>query len=91
METIVCSSNTLFDPKTQTFNNYLSRDQHAVIDNSKLNFDAMLIKLWGLELYEKTKTYLSSMCNLYTDEVSTILIVPIILFSPDRANLVDTK
>ncbi|CAF0823886.1 unnamed protein product [Didymodactylos carnosus] len=91
MEIIVCSSNTLFDPITQKFTNYLSRDQQAAVDNSKLNFDPILIKLWGTELFETTKTYLISMCNLYTDEVSTILLIPIIIFSPDRSNLNDIK
>ena len=89
IEITVYSSNTLFDPKTNTFKNYISRDQHCVIDNQTLSPDPLLARLWGEELYNRTKRFLISMSNLNIDEVTSTLLVPVILFSPDRSNIVD--
>jgi len=89
IESMVCSSNTLFDPKTHTFSNYLSRDQRAVVDDQILSLDPLLTKLWGEEIFNRTRKFLISMCNLHIDEVTSTLLVPIILFSPDRLNLKD--
>jgi hypothetical protein len=89
IEIMVCSSSTLFNPKTHTFTNYLSRDQRAVVDNQILPLDPLLIKLWGEEIFTRTRTYLISMCNLHVDEVASTLLAPVILFSPDRLNIKD--
>jgi hypothetical protein len=89
IEIMVCSSNTLFNPKTHTFTNYLSRDQRAVVDDQILSLDPLLMKLWGEEIFNRTRTFLISMCNLHIDEVASTLLVPIILFSPDRLNIKD--
>jgi hypothetical protein len=89
IEIMVFSSNTLFNPKTQTFTNYLSRDQRAVVDNQILSLDPILIKLWGEDIFNRTKSFLISMCNLHIDEVTSTLLVPVILFSPDRLNIKD--
>ena len=89
VEVIVCSSNTLFNPKTHTFTNYLSRDQRAVMDDQIIPLDPLLMKLWGVELFHRTKHFLVSMCNLHIDEVTSTLLVPVILFSPDRSNIED--
>ena len=89
VEVIVCSSNTLFNPKTQTFTNYLSRDQRAVMDDQIIPLDPLLTRLWGVELFQRTKHFLISMCNLHVDEVTSTLLVPVILFSPDRSNIKD--
>jgi hypothetical protein len=91
IESMVCSSNTLFDPKTHTFSNYLSRDQRAVVDDQILSLDPLLTKLWGEEIFNRTRKFLISMCNLHIDEVTSTLLVPIILFSPDRLNLKDLE
>jgi hypothetical protein len=89
IEVIVCSSNTLFNPKTHTFTNYLSRDQRAVMDDQIIPLDPLLMKLWGNELFHRTKHFLISMCNLHVDEVTSTLLVPVLLFSPDRSNIKD--
>ncbi len=89
IEVIVCSSNTLFNSKTHTFTNYLSRDQRAVMDEQVIPLDPLLMKLWGVELFHSTKHFLISMCNLHVDEVTSTLLVPVILFSPDRSNIKD--
>ncbi len=89
IEIMVCSSNTLFNPKTHTFNNYLSRDQRAVVDDQVLSLDPIFMKLWGEEIFNRTRTFLISMCNLHIDEVTSTLLVPVILFSPDRLNITD--
>jgi hypothetical protein len=91
IEVIVCSSNTLFNPKTHTFTNYLSRDQRAVMDDQIIPLDPLLKKLWGEELFNLTKHFLISMCNLHVDEVTSTLLVPVILFSPDRTNIKDLE
>ncbi len=91
IEVIVCSSNTLFNPKTHTFTNYLSRDQRAVMDDQIIPLDPLLKKLWGEELFNLTKHFLISMCNLHIDEVTSTLLVPVILFSPDRTNIKDLE
>ncbi|CAF1200664.1 unnamed protein product [Adineta steineri] len=89
IEVVVCSSNTLFNPKTHTFTNYLSRDQRAVMDNQIMPLDPLLKKTWGEEIFNRTKTFLVSMCNLQVDEVTSTLLAPVILFSPDRSNIKD--
>jgi len=89
IEVVVCSSNTLFNPKTHTFTNYLSRDQRAVMDEQIMPLDPLLKKLWGEEIFERTKSFLISMCNLHIDEVTSTLLAPVILFSPDRSNIKD--
>ncbi|CAF3052897.1 unnamed protein product [Rotaria sp. Silwood2] len=89
IEIMVCSSNTLFNPKTHTFTNYLSRDQRAVMDDQIMPLDPLLKKLWGEELFNLTKIFLISMCNLEVDEVTSTLLAPVILFSPDRSNITD--
>jgi hypothetical protein len=89
IEIMVCSSNTLFNPKTQTFTNYLSRDQRALMDDQIMPLDALLIQLWGNEIFIRTRSFLISMSNLHIDEVTSTLLVPIILFSPDRSNIID--
>jgi hypothetical protein len=87
IEVIVCSSNTLFNPRTHTFTNYLSRDQRTAMDDQVIPLDPLLTKLWGEELFNRTKSFLISMCNLHIDEVTSTLLVPVILFSPDRSNI----
>ena len=89
IEIMVCSSNTLFNPKTHTFTNYLSRDQSAIVDNQVLTLDPILMKLWGEDIFNRTRSFLISMCNLHIDEVTSTLLVPVILFSPDRSNIKD--
>ena len=89
IEIMVCSSNTLFNPKTHTFTNYLSRDQQAVMDDQVMPLDPLLKKLWGETLFDRTRNFLISMCNLQVDEVTSTLLVPVILFSPDRSNIND--
>ena len=89
IEIMVCSSNTLFNPKTHTFTNYLSRDQRAVVDDQVLSLDPLFMKLWGEEIFSRTRSFLISMCNLHIDEVASTLLVPVILFSPDRLNIKD--
>ncbi|CAM4784235.1 unnamed protein product [Rotaria magnacalcarata] len=91
IEIMICSSNTLFDPKTHAFTNYLSRDQRAVMDTQIMPLDPLLMKIWGEELFHLTKIFLISMCNLDIDEVASTLLVPVILFSPDRSNIVDLE
>lgn len=91
IEVVVCSSNTLFNPKTHTFTNYISRDQRAVMNEQVLPLDPLLMKLWGEEIFNRTKTFLISMCNLQIDEVASTLLVPILLFSPDRSNIKDLE
>ncbi|CAF1116395.1 unnamed protein product [Rotaria sp. Silwood1] len=89
IEIMVCSSNTLFNHKTHTFTNYLSRDQRAVMDEQIMPLDPLLKKLWGEELFNLTRNFLISMCNLEVDEVTSTLLAPVILFSPDRSNIND--
>ncbi|UJR16421.1 hypothetical protein I4U23_003323 [Adineta vaga] len=89
IEVVVCSSNTLFNSKTHTFTNYLSRDQRAVMDDQIMPLDPLLKKLWGEEIFNRTKTFLISMSDLHVDEVTSTLLIPVILFSPDRSNIKD--
>lgn len=91
IESIVWSSNTLFDPKTHTFTNYVSRDQRAVMDEQVIPLDPLLKKLWGEDLFDRTTQFLVAMCNLEIDEVTSTLLVPVILFSPDRSNIKDIE
>ncbi|CAM2697987.1 unnamed protein product [Rotaria socialis] len=91
IDIMICSSNTLFDPKTHAFTNYLSRDQRAVMDTQIMPLDPLLMKIWGEELFHLTKKFLISMCNLDVDEVASTLLAPVILFSPDRSNIVDLE
>jgi hypothetical protein len=89
IEMMVCSSSTLFNPKTHTFTNYLSRDQRAVMDDQIMPLDPLLTRLWGEDIFNRTRDYLISMCNLNVDEVTSTLLAPVILFSPDRPNIQD--
>ena len=89
IEMMVCSSSTLFDPKTYTFTNYLSRDQRAVVDDQVMPLDPLLTRLWGEDIFNRTRDFLISMCNLNVDEVTSTLLAPVILFSPDRPNIKD--
>lgn len=91
IESIVWSSNTLFDPKTHTFTNYVSRDQRAVMDEQVISLDPLLKRLWGEDLFKRTTQFLVSMCDLQIDEVTSTLLVPVILFSPDRPNIKDIE
>lgn len=89
VEIIVCSSSSLFDPQSQTFTNYISRDQRAMLDEQIIPLDPILKRLWGEDLFNRTKHFLISMCQLHVDEVTTTLLVPLLLFSPDRSNIID--
>ena len=91
IEVVVYSSNTLFNPKTHTFTNYVSRDQRATMDDQVIPLDPLLKKLWGEEIFDRTKTFLVSMCDLHIDEVTSTLLAPVILFSPDRSNIKDLE
>ena len=91
IEIMVCSSSTLFNPKTHTFTNYLSRDQRAIMDEQIMPLDPLLTRLWGEDTFNRTRAYLISMCNLHVDEVTSTLLVPVILFSPDRLNIKDLE
>jgi len=91
VEIIVCSSSSLFDPQSHTFTNYISRDQRAMLDEQVIPLDPLLKRLWGEDLFNRTKNFLISMCQLHVDEVATTLLVPLLLFSPDRSNVIDLK
>ncbi|CAF1180509.1 unnamed protein product [Rotaria sordida] len=87
VEIVVYSLNTLLDPKIHTFTNYLSRDQCALVDDQVMPLDPLLTKVCGKEIFNRTRSFLISTCYLHIDEVASTLLVPIILYSPDRLNM----
>ena len=89
VEIIVCSSSSLFDAQSHTFTNYISRDQRAMLNEQIIPLDPLLKRLWGDDLFNRTKNFLISMCDLHVDEVTTTLLLPLLLFSPDRSNVVE--
>jgi hypothetical protein len=57
-------------------------------DNSNIQLDILRL-IWSEEIFEKTIMFLKSMSELKLDEATLILFLPLILFSPDRRDLVE--
>ena len=102
MEIFICTSQSLFDDKTQTISDSLSKErdvkqmtqqeqdekQQEMKKQQNLKLE-MLKFMWPLEIYTRTIKYLKSMIGLNIDETTLVLYIPLILFAPDRRGLKD--
>lgn len=87
MEIFICSSSSLYDQISNKFVNVVSKDRNIQgNDSSSVQLD-MLRLIWSEDIFEKTIGFLKSMSELRIDEATLILILPLILFSPDRREL----
>jgi hypothetical protein len=93
LEISICSAISLFDTKTNSISNVISKDRNIPCDNTSadnLNLKLELLKfIWPQEVLENTLKYLKSMKSYDIDEVTLLLYLPLILFSPDRRDLVN--
>lgn len=91
MELFICSSSSLYDSVANKFENIVSKERKIEgSDQSNIQLD-MLRLIWSEEVFFKTIHFLKSMHEMHIDEATLILILPLILFSPDRQNLVNKK
>lgn len=89
MEIFICSSTSLYDVMSNKIENHLSKDR-TIPGNDKSNIQLDILRLiWSEEVFFKTIHFLKSMNELKIDEATLILLIPLILFSPDRRNLVN--
>jgi hypothetical protein len=89
MEIFICSSSSLYDQMSNKFVNIVSKDRQIEgNDNSNIQLDILRL-IWSEEIFEKTIMFLKSMSELKLDEATLILFLPLILFSPDRRDLVE--
>ena len=91
MELFICSSTTLYDSVSNKYNNIVSKERNiSGNDQSNIQLDIMRL-IWSEEVFFKTIHFLKSMAELKMDEATVILLLPLILFAPDRRNLVNKK
>jgi hypothetical protein len=91
MEIFICSSASLYDAISNKFVNVVSKDRNITgNDNSNIQLDILRL-IWTEDIFERTISYLKSMSELKIDEATLILFLPLILFSPDRRGLVNSK
>ena len=90
MEIFICSSSTMYDQMSNKLTNVVSKDRNIKgKDSSNIQLDILRL-IWSEDVFEKTISFLKSMCELKLDEATLILFVPLILFSPDRRNIQET-
>ena len=91
MEIFICSSASLYDAISNKFVNVVSKDRNITgNDNSNIQLDILRL-IWTEDIFERTISYLKSMSELKIDEATLILFLPLILFSPDRRGLINSK
>jgi hypothetical protein len=94
MEIFICSSQNLFDKTTNSFTNVISRERNIPTgsndDSNSIQLDILRF-IWSDEVFDKTISYLKSMNDLDIDETTLILYIPLILFSPDRRELINRE
>lgn len=91
MEIFICSSSSLYDSVSNKFNNVVSKERSIEgKDQSNIQLDIMRL-IWSEEVFFKTIHFLKSIHELQLDEATLILVLPLILFSPDRRNLKNKK
>ncbi len=91
MELFICSSSSLYDSVANKFENTVSKERKIdANDQSNIQLDILRL-IWSEEIFFKTIQFLKSMHDLKIDEATLILVLPLILFSPDRLNLVNKK
>lgn len=89
MEIFICSSSSLYDVISKKIENIVSKDRKIEgSDESNIQLDILRL-IWSEEIFLNTIRFLKSMNELKIDEATLILLIPIILFSPDRRNLVN--
>lgn len=87
MEIFIMSSSSLYDQISNKFVNVVSKDRNIQgNDASSIQLD-MFRLIWSEDVFEKTIGFLKSMMEMRIDEATLILILPLILFSPDRRDL----
>jgi hypothetical protein len=92
LEIIVCSSSTLYNTYENNMRNMLGKEQYHVEGNndSRIQLEVMR-KVWSEEVFERTIRFLKSMSDLELDEATVILLLPLILFAPDRRELKERR
>ena len=95
MEIFICSSQNLFDKTTNSFNNLISRERELSTNDSTNGSNSIKLDIlrfiWSDDVLERTLSYLKSMNDLNIDETTLILYLPLILFSPDRRELINRE
>ena len=87
MEIFICSSQNLFNKE---FSNIASKEinESPIYFTDSINLSIFRL-IWSTEIYEKIVNFLKSMNDLYIDETTLILYLTLILFNPDRQNLIE--
>lgn len=88
LEILILSSSSLYDFQSNKLVNVLRKDEQRTSsgEQSSIQLD-MLRYIWSEDLYDKTIGFLRSVCELEADQATLVLLISIILFSPDRAEL----
>jgi hypothetical protein len=87
LEIFICSSSTLYDKNANKLTNVISKDRHIEGNNgSQIQLEIMRL-VWSEEVFERTIRFLRSMGELELDEATVMLVLPLILFAPDRREL----
>ena len=91
MELFICSSSSLYNSASNQFENIVSKERNIDgKDQSNIQLDLMRL-VWSEQVFYQTIHFLKSMSEMRLDEASLILLLPLILFCPDRRNLRDRK
>ena len=73
------------------FVNIVSKDRKLEgNDSSNIQLDILRL-IWSEDVFERTISFLKSMSMLRVDEATIILMLPLILFAPDRRELHDRR
>jgi hypothetical protein len=88
MEIFICSSSSMYDAYSNKLINCVSKNDLNANASSTLQLDILRV-IWSEDLFEKTINFMKSMSELRIDEPTLILMLPLILFAPDRRNLKD--
>jgi hypothetical protein len=99
IELFIVKTFIMLDLNTNKFQSLVSREHDHLnlkplkdIDAYSLeNDNKILCSIWSAEVIETTTSYLRSLSNLIIDETTLIIFLLVILFTPDRADLINRK
>jgi hypothetical protein len=89
MEIFICSSQNLLNKETNSFTNkFIKESDESIYRTNSINLSILRL-IWSTEIFEKTIKFLKSMNDLRIDETTLVLYLTLILFSPDRRDLIE--
>ena len=99
IELFIAKTFIMLDVNTNKFQSLISREHDYLNPKPLKDIDAyslendnkILCSIWSQEVIEKSTEYLKSLHNLIIDETTLILFLLVILFTPDRADLIHRK